>query len=462
MTWLWGYLIPVGILLAAWGTWPAEKARRATPLAAFALALALLGYALTGFAFHLGGAGVLKPDLALSGLDRLWSPLDQAQGLGWGMLGLAGFALAGAEVTSEALGLFLSYVPLLAAAVLLLALALNAQRRGVMLASAALLAFWVWPVAACWLWGGGWLAQLGQTLALGHGVVDFGGSSLLFWLPAAFAAGVLWLAPRRPVQVEPGLPPAHAPMAATLGGLLAVLGWLGWALGTPFHTYDASLDWNRTALSLLFSTAGAIVTAQAYGWLVSGEPEPLLTARGALAGVTAALSGAPFFTPWAALVLGLLVGLLVPLVLYLVEERWRLQDEAALLALALSAALVGMVGTGLLADGRAGVGWNGITAGAVRGLLIGGGAAQLGAQVVGLFVLGVWGLMWGTAVGGVLRLAQRTPGARSSLEAGEGAPTPQAGARLEPEPSSSQTPTPAPDADAPTPELPCEGGTPCA
>ncbi len=408
MTWLWGYLIPIGILLVFWSSLPADKARRVTPLAALALALATVGYWLTGFAFHLGGAGVIMPDPALSGLDRIWSPLDQVRGLGWGMIGLAGFALSGAEVTSKALELFLAYLPLLTAAVLLVALALNGQRRWVLALATGGLALVVWPIAACWVWGGGWLAQSGQTLGLGHGVVDLGGSLLLFWLPGAYAAGILALTPRRAERPEPALPPTHAPLFAILGALLAALGWMGWALGQPFHAYGATLDWSRTALSLALSLAGATLTAQLYGWLVSGELDPLLTARGMLAGLIAALAGAPFLPPWAAFVLGLVVGALAPFALYLVEERWRWQDEAALCTLALSAALPGALWPGLLADGRMGQGWNGIVAGAVRGWLPGGGPAQLGAQLLGLFILGLWGGLWGLGIGALARLAQRT------------------------------------------------------
>jgi len=424
LTWLWGYLIPMGLLLVFWSALPAEKGRRVTPLAILALALASVAYWLVGFAFHLGGAGVIMPDPALSGLDRIWSPLDQVRGLGWGMIGLAGFALSGTEVTPKALELFLTYLPLLSAAVLLVALALSTQRRWVLLLMAGWLALVVWPLAACWLWGGGWLAQLGLTQALGHGVVDFGGSALLFWLPGVYVAAFLALAPRRPVQPDPALPPAPMPMLATLGAFLAALGLLGWALGAPFHTYGATLDVARTALSLLLGMAGAIFTASLYGWLASGELDALLTARGMLAGLIAALAGAPFLAPWAVFTLGLLTGLLVPFVLYLVEVRWRWQDEAALVALALSAALPGVLWPGLLADGRYGQGWNGVTAGAVRGWLPGGGAAQLIAQLAGLLVLGAWGGLWGAALGGLARLAQRPqqPSAQAPVEPEDSAP----------------------------------------
>ncbi|MGC9398843.1 MAG: hypothetical protein ACP5HM_06880 [Anaerolineae bacterium] len=404
--WLWGYLIPVGIILLTWGGLSPRKARRVTPLVALALALAILGYWLTGYAFHLGGAYALNPeDTALAGLDRIWSPLDRIQGLGWGVIGLAGFALSGDEVTPTALSLFLTYLPMMATAVLLTVLALAETRRWLMVVAGALTGAVVAPIAACWVWGGGWLSQLGATLDLGHGFVDVGGSGVVLWLPASMTAGVLLLQPRRPVEEQPAPPAAYFPLLANLGALLLGVGWSGWVLSAPFHTFGATLDWNRAAISLLVSTAGAVLTSQLYAWLVTGEIEPLMAARGLAAGWGAALAGAAFLPPWAALVVGLIAGLAFPLFLYLVEVVLRWRDGAAAVALGLTGGLWGLLSTALFADGRWGMGWNGV--GAERGVagLISGDSGQLLAQLFGLVALGLWGLLWGVMLGGVSRLS---------------------------------------------------------
>jgi Amt family ammonium transporter len=405
--WLWGYLIPVGILLLTWGGLSPRKARRVTPLVALALALAIIGYWLTGYAFHLGGAHALKPDdAALAGLDRIWSPLDRVQGLGWGFIGLAGFALSGDEVTPTALSLFLAYLPIMASSVLLVVLALAETRRWIMVTVGALTGAVVAPIAACWIWGGGWLSQLGTTLDLGHGFVDFGGSSLMLWLPASMAAGVLLLQKRQPVEEQPAPPAAYFPLLANLGALLIGVGWSGWALSAPFHTFGATLDWNQAALSAFLGMAGAVLTSQLYAWLVTGEIEPLMAARGLAAGWSAALSGAAFLPPWGALVIGLIAGLAFPLLLYLVEMVLRWKDSAATVALGLTGGLWGLLSTAFLADGRWGAGWNGIGAesAGVAGL-IAGNSAQFSAQLIGLIALGVWGLLWGLLLGGVSRLS---------------------------------------------------------
>ena len=400
--WLWGYFLPVGLLLLTWGGLPPQKARRVTPVAALALALAVVGYWAVGFAFHLGGAQAVRPeDSALSGLKLLF-PLVPRD-VGWGFVGLSGFFLSGPEITSAVLALFLAYLPLMASAVLLVTLALADSRRWLMVTAGTLAGTVVFPVAACWMWGGGWLAHLGNTLALGHGFVDFGGGALVLWLPGTLALGILLFQPRHKPEDPPTPPPAYFPLLANLGVLLMGIGWIGWTLSDPFHTGGATWDWNRAALSALLGMAGATLTSQLYAWLVTGKLESLLAARGLAAGWGAALAAAPFVPPWAALVIGVLGGLLFSFVLYLTDVVMRLQDAAATVALGLVGGLWGLLSVALFADGQAGQGWNGVTVasgnGGVIGVFFGGSAGQLMAQLVGIVAVGVWGVLWGGMLG---------------------------------------------------------------
>ncbi len=427
--WLWGYFIPLGLLLLIWGGFSPRRARRVTALAALIIGVTALGYWATGYALHLGGVQVLDPENpALLGLNLLYGPARD-----WGFFGMQGFGLFNAALTPTALALFLAYLPLITGGVLLLALALAELRRWVMVVASLLGSMVVFPVAACWIWGGGWLSRIGHSLELGHGFVDFGGSALLFWLPASMAAGILLLQGRRPAQEPDGPPPAHFPMLASLGALLLVIGWMGWTFAAPFHTYGALLDLNRAAISALLGLSGAILTAQLYAWLSTGELEPLLSARGLAAGAGAALAGAAFVPAWAALALGLLTGLLFPLLLYLIEHGLRLKDTAATLALGLCGGF-GVLAVGLFADGRWGQGWNAIAPSnggeipvGVAGLFAGAGVSQLLAQLAGLAALGLWGLLWGLLLGVIARPRRpRTVVAPAPVPAEEAAadPTP--------------------------------------
>lgn len=423
LNWLWGYWLPVGLLLLIWGGLPPHKARRVTPLAVLAMALAALGYWAVGFALHLGGAHAINPDdPALAGLDMLFAPL----GAEWGLAGLAGFFLAGATEAPTLYTLFLAYLPLIAAATALVTLALSDMRRWLTVVAGALTGAVIVPIAACWLWGSGWLAHLGATLGLGHGCADFGGSALLLWLPGMLALGVLIVQPRRAPEPPAAPPPAHFPLLANLGVLFLGIGWCGWTLAGPFHLSGATWDVGRAAVNTLLGMAGATLTAQLYAWLVTGELESLLAARGIAAGWGAALAAAPFLPSWAALVVGLLAGLLFSLLLYVIETHLHLRDAAAAVALGVTGGLWGLLSVGLFADGRAGQGLNGMGSivGSnpglgVSGLIVGGNWGQLQAQLAGIVAIGLWGLLWGVLLG----LLGRPWGARAAAATDESAPS---------------------------------------
>ena len=171
-----GYLIPGGLFLLAWGGMEPQRARRAATVGTLALALGTLGYFAVGFGFHLGGAGLMSDQPGLEGLRRIFAGEGE---LAWGMVGLEGFLLAGETATPEALALFVTYLPMVATAVLLPILSLYGRARGWQVAIGGLvIAAVLFPLAACWVWGGGWLANLGfeSTLERGHGFVDHAGT----------------------------------------------------------------------------------------------------------------------------------------------------------------------------------------------------------------------------------------------------------------------------------------------
>lgn len=405
-----GYLIPVGLFLLAWGGMEPQRARYSATVGTLALALAGLGYFGIGFAFHLGGAGLMSDQAGLEGLVRLFAGEGE---LGWGLIGLAGFFLAGEAATPAALSLFVTYLPLVTAAVLLVVLSLSGRARGWQVVLGGLLvAAVLFPLAACWAWGGGWLANVGLTLERGHGFVDHSGSGVVYLLGGLAALGALVgsgqrLPPGQPGQPEE-MPPTHFPLLANLGALLFGLGWLGWSLSVPFHVAGARLNLPGIAVNGLLAGAGAILMSQLYCWFTVGHADPLMAARGAAAGFVAISAGAPFVPPWAALAIGALAGLLLPLGVYLVERVLHLPDGTATVALGIAGGLWGTLAVALFADGRWGQGWNGIGAEeyhtvagqGVTGFLpaagfIGDGPGQLIAQLAGIGAFGLLAFLVG-------------------------------------------------------------------
>jgi Amt family ammonium transporter len=420
-----GYFIPVGLFLLAWGGMAPERARRTATVGALALALAVLGYWAVGFAFHLGGASVAMGEQA-----KLYAQAD-----GWGLIGLSGFFLAGKATAPQALALFANYLPLVASAVLLVVLSVAGRARGwqVVLGGLAVGAL-LFPLAACWAWGGGWLANLGVTIgggSSGHGFVDHAGSGMVYLLGGLAALGALVGLGKRLPRGEPDkpaeMPPVHFPLLANLGALLFGLGWLGWSLSKPFHVTGATLNPPLIAVNGLLAAAGAILASQTYCWLTVGHADALMSARGAVAGFVAISAGAPFVPPWAALLTGIAAGLLLPPGVYLVERVLRLPDETATVALGITAGLLGLLVVALFANGLWGQGWNGIPGdyrGAsdqgVTGFFAaarfdrGDGSGQLIDQLAGIGSIGALAFLTGWLVFLVLSAPYRLRGGRQT------------------------------------------------
>jgi len=417
------YFIPLGLFLMAWGGISPERARRGVTVGALALGLAILGYFVTGFAFHLGGAYVVSEQPGLAALDHLFSA--QSNDRDWGLIGLSGFFLAGDGATNAVRALFVTYVPLVAASVLLVTMSLHDTARGwQMVLTGLLVGALVFPVAACWVWGGGWLSRVGFTLDLGHGFVDHAGAGVVYWLSGMVALGALIgtgvRVPALASDEEIDMPPAHFPLLANLGVWLFALGWLGWLLSSPFHVSGSVLDPSLIAVNGLMGATGAVLTSQFYCWLALGRPDPLMAARGAAAGIVALSAGAPFMRPWSALVVGVLAGFLFPIAVYIVERVLRLRDQTATVALGVVGGALGLLSVALFADGRWGQGWNGVGLQeylAVVGQGVTGylpapgyspdGLGQLLAQVAGLAAIGLPGFLLGWGLLALLNLPYR-------------------------------------------------------
>ncbi|MDI7276961.1 MAG: hypothetical protein QME94_13365, partial [Anaerolineae bacterium] len=412
-------LAPVALVLVAAAGSPPEEAGELVATALGALAVGLAAYVACGFAFAFGGVALQVNWPGLAGLGAEWSPLDPGTGAGWGVIGLRGFLLGGPAVTPDAYALAAVRMPAVALAVLVpvLALARRTSRR-VLMALAALVGGLVHPLAGNWVWGGGWLALLGANAGWGHGFVDLGGSATVHALGAATALiGILVFGRSRPTRAAEEvveLPSAHFPLFALVGALLAPAGWVAMVLANPLVTPD--LAPGLVAVTLVLAAAGGAAPGLAYSWFVTGRADPQLAARGLVAGLVAGSASCGFVPPGAALLAGFLAGGTLPLVHYAVEHRLRWQDPNAVLATHGVPGILGTLWVALFADGRWGVGWNGVPSPmglaqqGVAGLVVAPGRAsdipgQLWAQLAGLgailvLAICVAALLFGLAVAG--------------------------------------------------------------
>jgi Amt family ammonium transporter len=352
--------------------------------------------------------GLVQDQSGFAGLIWEWSALGPTWGPGWGMVGLVGWGLTGPAATSAAYALALANLPWVITAALIPLIGLRGRIPGwAAIVLGLLIGGLIYPVAGNWIWGGGWLANLGLNLGLGHGYVDVAGAGLVHLLGAAAAlAGILVFLPRRPRAAAPGeapLPATRWPLLALLGAVVLLIGSFAWTVANPLLPRD-TLDLSLLALNGILAAAAGALAALAYTWLVAGAPDPLMAARGLAAALVATTAFAPFVPPWAALAVGAAAGLLTPLTIFTVDRLLRWDDPAAVLTVHGLGGALGLVALGIFADGKAGAGWNGVgvdsylgVAGqGVTGLLAAAGyqpdwPAQMQAQAVGLAALALLG-----------------------------------------------------------------------
>jgi len=442
------FLLPIGLILLSAAAFPEERAVSAATGALIAWGLATLAYFAVGFAFQFGGIAVFYDDPDLAGLYWEYSLLDTTWGTGWGMIGIRGFLMLDDASTAGALTLFLSQIPLLGVATLLPYFALQGRaRRWVALLASLLMGSLIYPIVGNWTWGGGWLGNLGGNLGIGHGLVDAagGGQVVLVGASAALAALLVFrnrstgdtleaapiandLSGTHPEGVEDDvdvpMPPVHLPLLGLLGATLIIIGWMGTGFLTHHPTAVDSLP-VVIAVNLVLGALGGALTAGLYSWFTTSHLNPLMSARGLVAGLVVAVAGAAFLPAWSALLAGLVVGLILPPLIYLFDRVLRLDDKASTLATFGLPALLGLLLLALVASGRYGVGWNGVgeenylgvESQGVSGLIVAPGYAsdwpgQMVAQLVGAVAIFVWsfGLSWllMQIVAGIIHAWQRS------------------------------------------------------
>jgi len=357
------FLVPAGLTLLAIGASREEHAEQVATTALLALAAGFIGYLVCGFAFQFGGVAFVSGMPGLAGLTAEWSPQDLAWGPGWGLIGLRGFLLRGEAYSSDVYLLFATQLAAVTTATLVTLLAICGRaRRMVQLAVGLLVAGLIYPLFGNWLWGGGWLSNLGSNLELGHGFVDAAGSGAIFLLGALVAqAAFLSIKPVRSMDVgEARLPAVHFPLWMVVGALLALIGWPGLVLGNTL--IRAQVDAPLVLVNLMMGAAGGALTVSLYSWFVTAQPDGLAIARGTVAGLVAVGAACPFVPAWSSLAIGAVAGVLFILGLYVSEHILRVDDPSGSAAVFGLPGLWGLLALGVFADGRWGAGWNGVGA----------------------------------------------------------------------------------------------------
>jgi Amt family ammonium transporter len=344
--------------------------------------IGMLAYWAVGFALQAGGLG---PMATLGGFDKLNQEFSlHIAGKTWGLFGHSGFFLTGVAYAAPVFTYFLFQMVFMdtAATIPTGAMAERWKFSAFAVFSVFVGAF-IYPLFANWTWGGGWLSQLGANLGLGHGHVDFAGSSVVHMTGGVIAlVGAALIGPRRGKFNGDGTPnpiPGHNIPMALVGTFILCFGWFGFNPGSTLAGSDLRIG--VIATNTMLAGAAGSVAAMLYMWSKYGKPDPSMLANGALAGLVAITAPCAFVTAPSAVLIGGVAGVLVCASVFFVERRLKIDDPVGAISVHGACGLWGILSLGLLADGTYGDGWNGVN-GAVRGLFYG-DPGQFVAQCIG-------------------------------------------------------------------------------
>jgi Amt family ammonium transporter len=390
------------------------------------LFISFLGFWAVGFALMFGGTHVasLGGTAPLHGLVEL--------GRGWGIFGTKGWFLSGSAYDVGVAALFMFQVAFMITAATIPTGAMAERWR---FAAFAIYGFFIsmflYPIFGNWVWGGGWLSQLGNTLGLGHGYLDWAGSSVIHAVGGLTGlAGTLVLGPRIGKfnrDRSPNPMPAHNLPLAILGTYILIFGWFGFNAGSTLAGTDLRIS--MIVLNTMLAGCAGGFTAMLLMWRIFGKPDPSMIANGFLAGLVAITAPSAFVQPWSAAVIGVVGGALAVAGVLFIERVWHIDDPVGAVPVHAGCGLWGVLALGLFADGTYGVGINGV-GGGVRGLFYG-DASQFVAQLVGFGTVIVWAF---PLAFGFFKLQHRLMGIRVSREAElEGVDLPEMGAMAYPD-----------------------------
>jgi len=344
--------------------------------------IGLLGFWICGFAFMFGGVGTVS---ALGGTPGLTHEFTvHLFGHDFGLWGNAGYFLNSKVYDVGIFALFLFQMVFMdtTATIPTGAMAERWKFKSFVVFG-FFISMFVYPIFVNWVWGAGWLSQLGTMFHLGHGHVDFAGSSVVHMV-----GGVAALADAMVIRTRIGkygkdgsvntIPGHNIPMALLCCFILA-FGWFGFNPGSTLAGTDLRIS--IVAVNTMLASASGAVMAALYMKLKTDKWDPGMMANGMLAGLVAITAPCAFVNASSAVIIGAISGLLVIWAYFFIDTKLKIDDPVGAIAVHGVNGFWGVLSLGLFADGSYGDGWNGV-AGTVKGLFYG-DASQFFAELIG-------------------------------------------------------------------------------
>ena len=385
-TLLCGFLVmfmQVGFALLETGLTRAKNASHTMAMNVMIFCIGIMAFWACGFALQMGGVGSL-PTLGGGGVLNGEFTL-RLFGREFGLFGTKGFFLSSGhtyDVAVFAIFLFQTVFMNTAATIPTGAMA-ERWKFSAFCVYGFMIAGVIYPLFANWVWGGGWLSGLGANFGLGHGHVDFAGSSVVHMTGGVCAlAGVIAIGPRLGKFRKDGsvnaIPGHHIPMAV-VGALILAFGWFGFNAGRTLAGTDLRIG--VVAANTMLACAAAGFSAMLFMWLRYGKPDLTMTVNGFLAGLVAVTAPCAFVNSVSAVIIGAVAGILCCGSVIFFERVARIDDPVGAVSVHGVCGAWGVLALGLFADGTYGDGLNGVR-GTVKGLLYG-DASQFFAQCIG-------------------------------------------------------------------------------
>lgn len=242
--------------------------------------------------------------------------------------------------------------------------------------SFVLVAF-IYPITGHWIWGGGWLAQMGFW--------DFAGSTVVHSVGGwAALAGVLVLGPRFGKYGSNGKVnpiPGHNLTSGTIGALVLWLGWFGFNPGSTMAAVPGDIA--RICITTNTAGAAALITSTIACWLLLGKPDLGMSINGLLAGLVAITAPCAWVSVGSSFIIGAIAGVWVVFAVQLFDKL-KLDDPVGALAVHLGNGIFGTICVGLFAQDQF------IPSTTGNGLFFGGGSKLLVTQLIGIGAVGAF------------------------------------------------------------------------
>jgi len=335
-------LAVVGLAVLTNGLGKSRSAAHAMLASMCVIAVASLVYIAVGFSWE-GFAGCGSHVVTVGGKP-------------WDWIARQPFFLRGLELNGSpaSLSVVLQTFAVGITAMIPLNAAADRWRLGPICASTAVLAGWTYPLFAHWVWGGGWLAQLGTIYGLGSGFLDTGGASTIHVVGGLTALSMVWiLGPREGKYTPEGMPvgiPGHNLVNVVFGCLLAWAGWLGlnsagaMLFGGAPPSGLVLVEINTTLCAAASALVAVVVTRLRFG-----RPDASIAGNGWVGGLVASSAATAMLRPAAAILIGLITGVLVALSVEWLELWLRVDDPGGAVSAHAVAGLWGLFAAGIFA-----------------------------------------------------------------------------------------------------------------